>query len=998
MSAGRSVVLGAALAAAASFAVGLSGGVHLASSTAAIGGSDRLPNGWALDPAGTQVNTERATSGVTVTPDGQGVYAVTSGIFDEAVESVNASTLVALPSLTSAAFRGVLADSTGHVWTSSGPQNEVFEYLAAAPGAPLVDARQAGPVPQEPNRGIPVTGYPGAIVADPTYSRLFVAGTLSVPQTVAQAASGGASCPASDANTLEPGGETICSVVNVLDNTTDPSATPMVHAIPVGRDAYGLAFDPGVGPTASGATSGTLFVSNWADQTNPGRTGVTPTGTTASRLQAAMGTVSVVTVNADGTGSERQVVPVGKAPMGVALSPDRRLLVVANSGDDTVSAIPIDPTGQPGTRQTLSVGIDGVHLGTQPVAVAFSPDGHEVFVAHAGLNAVEVLSVKGESVHPISQSVSVRYQGAPLAVTSPATYLPTGWWPASLAVGPEPSSSLAGIGLTSPPPNQFRMYVANLKGEGAGPGYYGQLQPTVGTGTEGTISAIDVPTDGNTQFASDMNAWTTRVVQGDQLAPALKPSAATTDPAQHPCLSVGLPSGRTALSQVLCNASIGAGSSANGSTLTPQTTHVVMILAENKTFDSYFGDTGATLDSNADPAFTEYPITVTTNQHQLASQFTLSDDFWNEGAESSVVGHSWWSSGITTPDRELTWGMDYDQGLRGGRSAGEYAIGSSPDLQSASLSGLRDGAVASQESLMENPYTTLADEAAAAGLRTRVYGTDVSPVPGSASRANLVDQAAWGEGPASEGNPTPGSDLAFPDSDRAQVFLHGQTPFSHAWDVLESPSPPSTFGKPFPATPLPPGDTLDGWTIAYKSCVAAGGSDATCQTTSMPNFVYMELPENHTYDVSNVFNPLNPTPQSMVADNDYAIGEILQGLSESPFWKNTLVLLSEDDNQFTGDHVDIHRTFLLTMGGLAATHGATGHVSSQPGSFPSALKTAEVLLGLQPLTLFDWRATPLHDVVASTYMGSGSSYQAVVPPTPFLEGVQAVAGSSPPPP
>ena len=981
----RTLVLGFAVALGATATVAVSAGIQPASDVGAIGGADRLPNGWALEPAGTQVNTERAPTGVAVTPDGQGVYAVTSGIFDEAVESVNAATLVAVPTLVSSAFGGVAADGAGHVFASAGPQNELFRYLAAVPGGPLVDASLAGPAPQEPNLGIPVTGYPGAIVpADKSYSRLFVAGTLSVPESVVEQASGHtAVCPATDANTLDPGDGPdqglVCSVVNVVDGAANPLGTPVVHVIPVGRDAYGMAFLPSAGDPAAG----TLYVSNWADQTNPGRTG-------ATTLQGATGTVSIVSVTHDGTGAEQVAVPVGKAPMGVALAPDRRIVVVANSADDTVSVVPVDPaTGalDPARQvQTVDVGVGpaGRHLGTQPVAVSFSPDGSRLFVALAGLDAVEVLSTAGDTVTPITQTVTAAYLGQQATVSSP-TYIPTGWWPDALAVGAEPPTAAATGG--------FRLYVANLKGQGAGPGYYGQLQPLVGTGTEGTLSAVDVPATGAPDAAAVLNHWTAQVVRGDALVPVLPGGGAVADPAQDPCLAAPLPGGGHASSALLCDASTGSGS------LTPRATHVVFVLAENKTFDSYFGDTGLTLDSNADPGFTEYPLPVTTNQHRLASQFTLSDDFWNEGAESSVVGHSWWASGITTPDRELSWGQEYDQGLRGNRGGGEYAIGSSPQLQSVSLSGVSSGPVAAQENLMENPYTTLADDAAAQGLTTAVYATDVSPVAGSASRATQVPQGAWGEGPASGGNPTPGTDLAFPDTDRAQIFLHGQTPESHAWDVLESPTPPPTFGKPFPATPLRPAWTLDGWTQAYDACRQQGGMDSACQS-SMPNFVYMTLPENHTFDVSNVFNPLNPTPQSMVADNDAAIGQIVQGLSKSPFWKNTAVFLSEDDNQFTGDHVDIHRTFLLTMGGLAARHGAGGHVSSQPGSFPSALKTAEVLLGLPPMTLFDWRAVPLQDVVGQGVPATPPVYQAVAPLTPYLGGtpqLEAVGSGVPPP-
>jgi hypothetical protein len=153
----------------------------------------------------------------------------------------------------------------------------------------------------------------------------------------------------------------------------------------------------------------------------------------------------------------------------------------------------------------------------------------------------------------------------------------------------------------------------------------------------------------------------------------------------------------------------------------------------------------------------------------------------------------------------------------------------------------------------------------------------------------------------------------------------------------------------------------------------------------MPALTFMTLPENHTYDLEPTFNPLDPTPQSMVADNDYGIGLVIQGLSHSPFWRNTVVFLSEDDNQFTGDHVDMHRTFLLTMGGLARQLGLHHEVSHQRGSFASVLKTVEILLGIKPLTMWDWRAVPLHDVLAPDDAARNDSpYTAAVPLVPFL--------------
>src|SRR5438309_2036726 len=156
-------------------------------------GATRLPNGWGLDPAGTQMLTSRATTGVTTTPDGQTVYAVTSGIFEEALERANASDLIATKTLVGDAYQGVAADANGDVWVSGGPDNAVFQYKAVGPA--MVDVRQAGPAPDAPNRGIPVTGYPGNLLL--AGDKLFVAGTLSVPTAAAQKAGGrpGSRCP-----------------------------------------------------------------------------------------------------------------------------------------------------------------------------------------------------------------------------------------------------------------------------------------------------------------------------------------------------------------------------------------------------------------------------------------------------------------------------------------------------------------------------------------------------------------------------------------------------------------------------------------------------------------------------------------------------------------------------------------------------------------------------------------------------------------------------------
>jgi len=372
-----------------------------------------------------------------------------------------------------------------------------------------------------------------------------------------------------------------------------------------------------------------------------------------------------------------------------------------------------------------------------------------------------------------------------------------------------------------------------------------------------------------------------------------------------------------------------------------------------------------------------YGTAVTTNQHNLASAYSLSDNFWDEGAEASDLGHDWITGAYTTPYNELTWGQNYDQGLRGGRVHGAY---SGTSFAGHAVGTVRsDPAVAAQEQAMSDPRQRIADEAERGHLGVRIYSTDLNPGSPVIAAGDQLPPGDWGLGPTSPVD----TDLAFPDTDRANIFLSGQTT-SHAWDELQTRAPPSTFGKLWP--PAPTGDrfALAGWTRDYQACRKVS-DDATCQQ-KMPNYVYMTLSENHTYDISNVFNPLDPTPQSMVADNDYGIGLVVQGLSHSPYWKNTIVFVTEDDTQYTGDHVDIHRTFLLTTGGLAGRLGLAGRVSHEPGSFASVLKTTEDLLGLQPLTVFDWLASPLHQMVAPRASPPAPAYRAVKPAVPFLIG------------
>ncbi len=123
----------------------------------------------------------------------------------------------------------------------------------------------------------------------------------------------------------------------------------------------------------------------------------------------------------------------------------------------------------------------------------------------------------------------------------------------------------------------------------------------------------------------------------------------------------------------------------------------------------------------------------------------------------------------------------------------------------------------------------------------------------------------------------------------------------------------------------------------------------------LPRFIFIHLPNDHT---------ARPRPEdgypftaSYVADNDYALGRIMEFLSKSPWWKQMAVFITEDDAQGGVDHVDSRRSLLL----VASPYARKNYVSKTNASFPAILKTAFRLLNLPPLNLFDATAADLSD-------------------------------------
>ncbi len=120
---------------------------------------------------------------------------------------------------------------------------------------------------------------------------------------------------------------------------------------------------------------------------------------------------------------------------------------------------------------------------------------------------------------------------------------------------------------------------------------------------------------------------------------------------------------------------------------------------------------------------------------------------------------------------------------------------------------------------------------------------------------------------------------------------------------------------------------------------------------NLPRLMILALPNDHTEGTA----PGKPTPRAFVADNDLALGRLVDAVSHSSYWKDTAIFSVEDDAQNGPDHVDAHRTEALVISAYTKRH----FVDSTLYSTSSMLRTIELILGLPPMSQFDAAATPM---------------------------------------
>jgi DNA-binding beta-propeller fold protein YncE len=514
--------------------------------------------------------------------------------------------------------------------------------------------------------------------------------------------------------------------------------------------------------------------------------------------------------------------------------------------------------------------------GTYPMALAQTADGKRLFFADASLDAVGVLDV--------SNLLARTDADGSISAKGPIGFIPTDWYPSALAV--------CGGDLL----------VATAKGQSTGPNkamgktayeLKHQAHAYIPTLLRGSIARLNI-----TSTLGKLDQLT-RTVEADNLL-------------HNDTGTIRFAGGKNPIK------------------------HVIYVIKENRTYDQILGDLKV---GDGDPSLTIYGSDITPNEHKLALQFGVLDNFYDSG-EVSGDGHLWSTAAITSDYNEKTWQIAYRGKERTydfqGTVADEYPLDHG-------------------EADIDDPSTGfLWDNVARHGLSYRDYGEYVN-----AEWCNKIRKAASPK----QGTPS------------AQKAACAQTELNKGDDLAPNVGDPHGAPSPWPwAVPLFNGvkatkavlrdhfdplypdfntdypDQLraDEFLNEFGAYVRArvGGEGAEFQ---LPAFVLLYLPDDHTGGT----RPAKPRPEASVADNDLALGRVVDAVSQSPYWDDTAIFVLEDDAQNGADHIDAHRSTAFVVSKYSPGTAAEPFVDHRFYTTVNLIHTMEMLLGLPPMNQND---------------------------------------------
>jgi hypothetical protein len=511
--------------------------------------------------------------------------------------------------------------------------------------------------------------------------------------------------------------------------------------------------------------------------------------------------------------------------------------------------------------------------GTSPIALAQSKDGNRLFVAVASLGAVGVVD-----------SSSLISNG-PTPITPgfvPLGFIPTDWYPTALAVQGDD------------------LLIATAKGEGTrankdmGKTVYEtkhKEHPYIPTLLKGSIARLNIPS------TLEKLPQLTRQVEHD--------NRFTDDPG-----TIAFATGKNPIK------------------------HVIYVMKENRTFDQILGDLKA---GDADPSLTLYGEDITPNEHALARQFGVLDNFYDSG-EVSGDGHVWSTAAITSDYNEKTWQIAYRGKERTydfqGQVADEFPLDhNQPDIDDPSTGFLWDNLARNHVSF-------------------RVYGEFVNAIwcngyqPDSNATTPPEVETKCPRKEVHQGDPLP-PNVGDPHA--------GPSPWPWAVPLFSGVRPTKAvlrdhFDPLYPDfnTDYPDQLRADEFMNEFTAYVRARDTHEGPEF-ELPSFVLLYLPDDHTGGT----RPGYPRPAANVADNDLALGRVVEAVSHSPYWDDTAIFVLEDDAQDGADHVDAHRSIAFVVSKYSPGSAAQPNIEHRFYTTVNMIHTLETLLGLPPMNQND---------------------------------------------
>jgi DNA-binding beta-propeller fold protein YncE len=570
--------------------------------------------------------------------------------------------------------------------------------------------------------------------------------------------------------------------------------------------------------------------------------------------------------------------------------------------------------------------------GSHPAALALSPDERTLYVALANRDAIAAITVGAGKMKQVGlfdtrlpgqtyygaqpNALALSKDGSRLFAANAGTdsvavfrtrglrrgapqqaqgFMPTEWLP---------------TGLTA---NNDHLYVATAKGKGTGPNNHPQPQ----------VPGVN-----------------RRIGPSTYIATLLHGSVASVDLAQIDSHLAGM-TRQTVESNMQNAAAVHIQFHAGANPIR----HVIYIIKENRTYDQVFGDLKA---GDGDPSLTLFGRDITPNQHKLAEQFGILDNFYDSG-EVSGDGHVWSTAAISSDYTEKTWQQSY----RGKERVYDF------------------------EGVVENGFPLTekipdVNEPASSYLWTnlaRHHKTYYHFAEFVATHFCGGDEPAPRQSPT-EGTPEPDPEhcqrpTIRPGGDVPASYGGGKSPFPWAIpliarNVATKPELVGHFDPQYPDFQLDFPDQMrfEEFNTQFKKWAAKRNSGSD----DMPAFVMLRFPNDHTGGT----RPGKPTPKASVADNDLAVGRAVEAVSHSPYWDDTAFFILEDDAQAGADHVDAHRSTALVISKYAPRQ-ASPVVDHHFYTTVSMIRTMEDLLGLPPMNNNDAFAPP----IAPLFTGAG---------------------------